>query len=327
MSGRAVELLSLLRQSDRSALRRRVRYYSFWPWHQINYVRKRLIDRYLTPRVQERLPVVRRRIKIAPAAKLSVVVSSGNRLNSLKRTLDSYLQQDTWAAYEVAVSIYADREGTAAYVRRHYETALSSGRLRLIETPARIFNKARALNIAVRQVDSPFLLLIDCDCAFTAPTALSAILNQYNAHPYDLVSFSYQGQILVRRDEYVALGGFDGSLQDLWCPDDADFITRYVAYYGKPWLQLGDLGFTRLVTIESGQPRAIQRLTKNPRWIRQVDLRQRHVTEDVRFRNRFFERIGGWRGQSDNEVLEHQVAYFQKHSPRLPYLTEEDGPM
>jgi hypothetical protein len=219
------------------------------------------------------------------------------------------------------VSVYADGERTADYVRRHYAAEIACGALRVIDTPARIFNKARAVNIAVAAVSSPYVLLIDCDCELTSSTALSGIVNHYNAHRYELASFSYQGQIMVRRDKFVELGGFDGSLRDGWCPDDADFIARYVAYYGEPYIQLGRLKYTRIITLRNDRVRVVLHQSKNRRWINQIENRRPEVTDEVIYDNRFFHRIGGWHNQSHNSVLESQIRYFLQHSPRVPYLT------
>jgi hypothetical protein len=257
--------------------------------------------------------------KLAPATTLALVVTSGNRLEYLRESLPTYLAgarpQD-----RVLLSVYADRQGTADWVRRQHAAELRSGKLTMLETEAPVFNKARALNIAVSRCDADYLLLLDCDCRLWGRRSVARMLQQYNHAACALMSFGFMGQLLVRRDQFLALGGYDSRLRDVWAPDDADFIARHIAYFQRPYRYLHER-YLLMIRPSSDGCELLQRDRKHPRWVVHARERDPSQTVEALFDTPYYRRLGS-RPLDRNEVLASTVRYFQQHEPRIPFVAK-----
>lgn len=139
---------------------------------------------------------------------LTVIVPTGNRLTDLKAVIFSYDQAIENGA-QFVFSVYADREGTAQFLRARYR---SRPGVTVVETPAPHFSKAAAINVAAAHVRRRFVLLLDCDCILIGPDAAATCLNRLHDAPNDVHSVGYRGMIALRHALFVAMGGFPSFL-------------------------------------------------------------------------------------------------------------------
>lgn len=233
---------------------------------------------------------------------LKIIVTCGNRLSYLKESLPTLLNQKVSFPYSVVISVYADREGTANYLRENFSQALKTGKLVFLETPAEQFNKAKAANLAVRfGTSSQYLMFVDCDCKFSSQYALRALWDRYQASQEELVSFCYWGQLFMPEAAFFAVGGYDTGLGVDWAPDDLDLICRYIAKCKRNYKYFsGRYTFSVSMTPEgfSIQKTAAKRFP----WIKHF----RERTESFQFENfastKFFQRIGGVKGSAEQQV-------------------------
>lgn len=285
--------------------------------HLPNLWADKFATRLMSPEIQRRMPGLSTRLKILPSTKISLIVTCGNRLEYLKGSLPTYLAQSR-SDYEVIVSIYADRQGCNEYVREHFGDYLRSGRLRLIETPAATFNKARAVNIAAKRSDADYLLLVDVDCFLNGNYAVEHMTRQFNLLLYQLASFSLWGQVLVQRRKFIEVGGYDATLGDNWAPDDFDFIARYIAYFRESYAFLAPT-YTFIISPTLNGYQITRKLSKRAMWI--IHKRERDPSFDhINFvETKFYKRIGGLK-QSKEEAFEATLRYFDQHNPRIEFV-------
>jgi hypothetical protein len=142
------------------------------------------------------------------APQLSIVIPTGNRLEDVNAHLDSYLDL-AGAQTEVLFSVYADRQNTARLIESRIR---SRPGCRLIETPAKAFSKAAAVNLAGAQASGRFLLTLDCDMAIHRPHGVAALLERMNADPNAIQAFDYRGVLCLRADLFTAMGGYPEAL-------------------------------------------------------------------------------------------------------------------
>ena len=140
---------------------------------------------------------------------LSVLVPTGNRLSDLKATLPSLLNQ-TRDDIEIVISVQADREGTAKWLR---ESALSDARVRVVETAGTHFSKAVAVNRGAASARGRFLQILDCDCRYTRPDALSLLIDRLLSLPTAVHSFGYRGMIALSLEAFRRCGGIAEEVQ------------------------------------------------------------------------------------------------------------------
>ena len=282
-----------------------------------------LAVRLISADVQRFIPTLSARLKILPSMRISLITTCGNRLKHLQESLPTYLAQD-WSNLDVIVSVYADRQGTANYVRDHFADSIKGGRLTLIETPAKVFNKACAVNIAVENSQADYLFLVDCDCLLDDTKVLIHLVRQFNLRSPELASFYLTGQILLKRDRFIEIGGFDVSLRDVWAPDDADFIVRYVVYYGVPYVYLNQFYTRKFLPI--GRSWQIVQDESRRHDIRITDRWERHPsqTQEALLDTKFFKRIGGPK-KNTNEIFAAQLKYFETADPKITYRTTPIG--
>lgn len=288
---------------------------SFLPERAANH----LATRVISPGIQRNIPLLRARLKISPTTQVALVVSSGNRLHYLKRSLPTYLNQD-YKNYQVVLSVYADEQGTAEYVRERFPDAIRDRKLMLLETPASRFNKALAVNIAAQNCSGEFLFLVDCDCYLKDSRTLHRITRQFNLLRPEVASFSYWGQILVRRDRFIQIGGYDTTLNDGWAPDDFDFISRYVALFRCSYKFLAPT-YSFCIEPHGDQFRIIQRDARWEVWV--VHDRKRDPGFDVRnfADTKFYRRIGGLK-KSKIDYFDATIKFFLSHDPQLRFVRE-----
>jgi hypothetical protein len=141
---------------------------------------------------------------------LSVLVPIGNRLSDLKVTLPSMLGQNR-NDIEFIFSVQADRDGMADWLR---ETALSDARVRVVETMGPHFSKAVSVNRGAATARGRFLQIMDCDCRYTRPDALSLVIDRLLSLPTFVHSFGYRGMIAMSMEAFHLCGGIAPDVQD-----------------------------------------------------------------------------------------------------------------
>lgn len=144
------------------------------------------------------------------ACELTVLVPTGNRLFDVASVLPSYLPAIAQGV-EFVFSVYADREGTAAYLRRHLA---DQPNVAIVETGQARFSKAAAVNAAAGRASGRFLLLLDSDCRFVAPESWRGVLDRLRQAPDDVHSFGYRGMIGLRHALFLGMGMFPQFLID-----------------------------------------------------------------------------------------------------------------
>ena len=279
---------------------------------------RRLPIELLGPKLQQSLPILRRRLKILPGDKISIITTCGNRLEYLEQSLDTYLSQ-TRENFDIIASVYADRQGSARFLTERYRQFLLNGKLKIVETDAEVFNKALAVNIASLQSDSEYLFLIDCDCAFSSVNALEQIVRCFNLSRCFLASFSSWGQILVHRKTFIDLGGYDGSLSDRWAPEDFDFIARYVACYSQTYVFFAP-EYTFVIKSKRAGFQVRRVGTRRDVWINHQGERGREFSHQGFLDTKFYFRIGGMK-ETKEDLFLSTLTYFQDHSPRIDFAT------
>lgn len=190
---------------------------------------------------------------------LSVLVPTGNRLFDVMSVLPSYLPAID-AGVQFVFSVFADREGTAAHLRK---ALAGRANVVVVETGQPHFSKAAAVNAAAGRVTGRYLLLLDCDCRFTSPQAWRIVLERMRQAPDDVHSFGYRGMIGLRTALFVAQGmvpeflaeaqfaigrdGSDGRETDDF-PVICEFLLRYQTrhlFWGRRRFELIDLSDSR----------------------------------------------------------------------------------
>lgn len=242
---------------------------------------------------------------------LSVIVTCGNRLEYLKKTLPTFLSQKTKFRYSVILSVFADREDTAGYVRRHFGSAIEKGLLKILQTPAEKFNKARAANLAALNTDTPLLLFVDADCGFTKDISLDKIYEEYHQAPEPIMSFCHWGQILMKRSDFIEIGGYDEELGSLWAPDDLDLIARHVSYFKMGFRYLSSQ-YTYCIVIDSEKAKASKSFSIRYPWILHFRTRTESFKLSDHSHSKFYRRIGGVNGSAEHQLIA-TIEYFQNH--------------
>jgi len=294
---------------------RRVRFYSLFPIHLVVYLLDCLVERWLTPEVQKKIPWLNSRVKVLSSTKLAIITSSGNRLEYLKVCLPTWLAQ-RHLNFEVIVSVYADTQGTAQYIRNNFSRELNSGKLKIIETNADIFNKARALNIAVRSTDAEYFLMIDCDFIFVHVNCLEAIVRYFNRFSIDVLSIGACGQVFTNRNRFIEIGGIDTTLGDLWAPEDIDYIIRYLTYFKASYILLCNGRYMLLISVKGGQFKLKTRYRMNKLVAEEVRKRAPSQNLELLFKSKYYQRIGG-RAFDMHKTMRLQYEYFKKNSPKI----------
>jgi hypothetical protein len=124
---------------------------------------------------------------------LSVIITTGNRLQDLRRMLPSLQRQDL-EGIEVIFSVFADTQDTAAWLQSHMSENLRR-HARILETPSPRFSKARAQQLACEGAVAPLLLFLDCDLELLDPILFRTVLREGADDPLLMRSIEHRGMI------------------------------------------------------------------------------------------------------------------------------------
>ena len=173
------------------------------------YIHRRGSFRQAIPALAD-LRVDPRRVEDRYEDGLSIIVPTGNRLFDLSSVLDSYvpaIERGTRFIF----SVFADREGTAAYLRRQFG---GHPMVTIVETDTEHFSKAAAVNVASGNVRTRFMLMLDCDCRLVSSDSAATILDYLKGAPDDIRSVDYRGMVALRHALFADMAGFPRYLVD-----------------------------------------------------------------------------------------------------------------
>ena len=245
---------------------------------------------------------------------VSIIMTSGNRLANLQETFPALLSQES-CDFEIILSIYADNQGTAKWVRNHHQSEIDSGLIVLLETTAPFFSKAEAANLAAKIARGPLLLFIDSDIQIVNSRVLSTIVKIFEGNHFKIMSFSFWGiQVLTKKD-FLFVNGYDPSFQahdsrftEGVYGDDMDLIARIVENLDGSFAMLGES--TNNYFYSRGKhsfPRfsRIRPLTPNTFFlhINEVKAHARPIND---FQDSlYFQKIGGTTSRKDFALIHH----------------------
>ena len=149
---------------------------------------------------------------------ISIVTVCSNRLDYLKRTIPTFLNQ---SFSELIVVDYNCPQGTAEFVRKNYQTA------RIIQIKdGNKFNLSKARNIGAQEAKGEFIFFCDADillkediCAWI--TALSIKNCFFTSSKMD---DSY-GSCIISKKVFSQISGYDEAFED-WGGEDRDLYQR-----------------------------------------------------------------------------------------------------
>ncbi len=150
---------------------------------------------------------------------ISIITTCKGRLEHLRQSLPRMAAQ---VGAEVIVVDYDCPDGTAAWVAENYPAVRV---VRVQDAP--LFNIARARNLGAAQARGRRLCFVDADVLLDANFAAWALpLLQDDAY-YRLASrqIDTYGTFICRRDDFLALAGYDEILQG-WGSEDTDIYIR-----------------------------------------------------------------------------------------------------
>ena len=155
----------------------------------------------------------------APAPAISLVTSCKGRLSSLKQSLPRMVAQ---AHAEIIVVDYDCPQGSGAWVAAEYPA------VRVVQIAGEpVFNVARARNLGAQAARAQWLFFVDADVMLDEHFVeqvlprlrMGAFYSMANSHPGTV------GTVICRREDFVALEGYDEVLQG-WGTEDRDFYIR-----------------------------------------------------------------------------------------------------
>jgi glycosyltransferase involved in cell wall biosynthesis len=153
---------------------------------------------------------------------ISIVTTCKGRLAMLKQSLPGMVMQPH---AEVIVVDYDCPEGAGAWVAAEHSAA------RVVQVKdAPLFNIARARNLGAQAARGEWLCFVDADIVLDARFIEQALprLRAGAFHTMASPEPDAVGTFICRREDFVALEGYDEVLQD-WGPEDRDLYIRLVA--------------------------------------------------------------------------------------------------
>ena len=159
---------------------------------------------------------------------VSLVVTSGNRKELTDIWIENAINQN-YINFKIYISIYADKENTYNYLKKKYNKEIKKKKLILIETNAKVFNKAKASNLVIKYIKTKYIFFIDCDLPFENRSSLKNIIYFISYHNnYKIFSLYAMGQIFLSKSLFESVDGYSGNLSDIHAPDDFDLINRVI---------------------------------------------------------------------------------------------------
>jgi len=153
-------------------------------------------------------------------ARFSIVTTCKGRLHNLKRTLPRFLAQEN---AEVIVVDYDCPDGTAEYVAANHPRARL---VRVADQP--LFNLGHARNLGAAQAVGEYLVFLDADVVI-ADTFLTELDGALGTAAFAVFAptagNSLRGSCVIRRREFLAIGGYDELMRG-YGGEDLDIYMR-----------------------------------------------------------------------------------------------------
>ena len=273
---------------------------------------------------------------------ISIVLICGNRLQELKLVLPALLNQ-LWDRYEVVLSLYADREGCADYCFDNFRSHIDSERLRIIQAEDERFSNSLSINNGVEAARYDLVHLWMTDLIVLEETGVRDVYLNHRMFPeYDLFSTPFVGTEVVRRKDFIEVGGYDTTDTGIQQPVDSDHIARHLVYFrGQRYLQhMPSRDWTLRV---DGEGRIHERYVGTT--VRQNAMRRHHCPvfnignerlalsqspEDRLYGSIFYTRLGiDYRKDLESgslntfDFIRRTIQYFLDHNPKIPFETSD----
>lgn len=153
--------------------------------------------------------------------KYSIITTCKGRLGDLRRTLPQFLKQ---ADAEVVVVDFDCPDGTEAYVRQSHPAALV---VKVNDRPR--FNLPEARNLGAKHASSEILVFMDADILVKDDFLATLPFNDKDG-TYGIFEMgernSIRGTCLIRRDDFLAVGGYDEVLGGGYMGEDTDLYMK-----------------------------------------------------------------------------------------------------
>lgn len=204
---------------------------------------------------------------------LSLITTCKGRLAHLQRTLPLMAAQGRDC--EVIVVDYACPDGTAAWVADHFPE------VKIVQVRGETsFHVARARNLGVRAAQAPWLMFVDADVLL--PPGFAAYMRPLLApgcyyRPAPVTTDTW-GSLLVSRDDFLAVGGYDEVLRD-WGGEDDDLYHRLDAFAKCALATFPGSMVTALTHDDATRTRF---LGESDRWLSQrINVLYLHIKYDL----------------------------------------------
>ena len=178
--------------------------------------------------------------------RISLCTNCMGRRSQLEQTLPHNLSLlRDFPAFELVLIDYNSRDGLADWILAEFPAEIASGRFSFYRTAdPQGYVMTHAKNVAHLAAAGEIVTNLDGDNFLTAPY-LNFVENVFSQGDRRLfIGFNGPGigsRISVRRDEFIAAGGYDEDLGIGWGPDDFDLALR-----------LHHLGLQRVGTLNTG---------------------------------------------------------------------------
>ena len=249
---------------------------------------------------------------------VEVLIPVGNRRSDLRETLPRNLRiLNSISNAKVAISIYADHENIHEWCKNTFGDYLRAGKLRLIQTNEKTFNKAQAVNVAVTNSQCDYLLILDADTIIISSEQFTNALVDLLHSRQNIYSLDYWGTQFLSKKTFITSGGMCKCLQihdSLFTKgvygDDLDLICRVLAnnFPSNAWFTYSSLEWNlHIRTVLNGNLLIIWR-TKNRRTpvvrhLREVAAKDRPKGDYGK--SLFFSRIEGFSNRKDDALLRY----------------------
>lgn len=206
-------------------------------------------------------------------SRLSIITTCMGRLAHLQQTLPLMAAQG--GDCEIVVVDYSCPDGTAAWVAGHFPQVKT---VQVRDEAA--FHIARARNLGARAAASPWLLFLDADVLLAPGFAANVrplLAPGCYYRPAPLTPDTW-GSVLVSRDDFLAVGGYDEVLHD-WGGEDDDFYHRLDAFAGLSRVAFPGGMVTALTHDDASHTRFLR---ESDRWLSQrINAFYLHIKYDL----------------------------------------------
>jgi glycosyltransferase involved in cell wall biosynthesis len=170
-----------------------------------------------------------------PGYKISFCTVCMNRLHHLKQTLERNITDNSdYENVEFLVLDYHSSDGLQAYLKKHFNSIIKSGKLKLFRTTEpKFFKRSHSRNMAFMLASGDIVCNIDAD-NYTGPGFATFVNDAFMTSakcylttlgPTTASSNDILGRICVMKKDFLAVSGYDEKMQGYGF-EDIDFANR-----------------------------------------------------------------------------------------------------